>query len=94
MNMNQNNGTYSMTMEMVLYWYVDRDCTITATGGTQKKDDVTTTYQNVNLKLKRGWNPVNFKVVGNKTTTQSTGTYSFNTGDLSSCKWVYNKNYD
>jgi hypothetical protein len=87
---NTSSGSVNMNVEMVEYIYVDRDCTITATGGTVNEGGVKYTYSNLNLNLKQGWNAVNIKMVTTNTTTTSsaTGTFNFTTGDLSSCKWV------
>ena len=42
----------------VSYIYVDRDVTITGTGGTGDEDGIPVTYANLNLTLKTGWNAI------------------------------------
>ena len=81
--------TYSMTSEMVYYTYVDKDCTITATGGTQTIEGKRVTIPNLNLNLKKGWNAVNMKI----DYTATTGTVAISTGDLASAKWVLDDGY-
>jgi len=86
MKMNTNNPTVaSITMEMVVYIYVDRECAITAKGGTATENGAKVTASDLNIKLKKGWNAVNAKVNGSLTNLS----FSMNTGDLSSCKWVF-----
>jgi len=83
--------SFSVKVEMVLYVYVDQDCTITGTGGTATQSSsfgkpYTVKASNINLSLKEGWNVMNVKTdVG----YSGTGTMSIKTGNLSSCKWVY-----
>jgi len=85
-----NLKTSATTMEGVTYLYVDRNCTVSATGKTVTEDNLKVTYQNINLNLKKGWNVVNIRI----TTTKTTGSFSYRTGDLSSCKWVLDDDDD
>jgi len=82
--------TYSMTSEGVFYLYVDKNCTITATGGIQTIEGRKVTIPNLNLNLKKGWNAVNMKTDFTSTTT---GTVAISTGDLPSAKWVLDDYY-
>jgi len=78
-------------VEMVLYLYVDRNCTMTATGKTTTiNNSMTVTASNVNLSLKQGWNAVTLKVTVkmNSSGTGGTGTASMKLGDSTSCKWT------
>jgi len=83
---NISMSTNSLYVEFVAYTYVDKACAITAAGGTDTNDGVTTVYQNLNLRLNRGWNAVNVKITS--TTSTKRNTMAISTGDLSSCKWV------
>ena len=83
--------TFSYTQERVSYMYVDKACTITATGGTETEDGFSATYSNVNLSLNKGWNAVTQKMtVTNLNYESETGdfTVSQTVGDPSTCKWV------
>jgi len=86
--MNMSMSETSMSWEMVMYWYADKACTIKATGGTVTEDTATTTFENINLSLGAGWNYVNIKVSG----TDTGGTMSVKTGNLTTCKWVLGLN--
>jgi len=92
LNMNFKMKDNAVKVEMVLYVYADKDCTITAKGKTAI--DPETKYKvkasDVKLNLKKGWNVMNLKTdVG----LSKTGSLSLKTGDLSSCKWVYNSTF-
>jgi len=92
LNMNFKIKDSAVKVEMVLYVYADKDCTITAKGGTATDPD--TGYKvkasDVKLNLKEGWNVMNLKTdVG----ISKTGSLSLKTGDLSSCKWVYGSTF-
>jgi len=91
-NINMDLNTGSMTIESVSFIYVDRDCTITATGGTSTEDDITFTYQDLNLKLEKGWNAINMNI-RTSMSGAGTGTYAINIGDLPSCKWALDDGY-
>lgn len=85
-----SSTTYSGTQEQVFYIYVDKACTITATGETETDEYGTSTYQNVNLKLNKGWNAVTQKMTGTWNTESHTSniTISMTVGELSTCKWL------
>jgi hypothetical protein len=88
MNINIILSPYSLTLEMIMYIYVDRDCTITSSGGSDGTGSTKRTFSSMNLSLKKGWNPLN-----HTTTSTTTGqTMTLRTGDLSSCKWVLGSN--
>jgi len=82
-------GTNSVSTEEIVYWYVDKDCTVTANGGTINENSMKTTASNITLKLKRGWNAIYSKqdTKGSKTGSMTT-TVTIKTGDSSNCKWV------
>jgi len=86
MSMNNNTGSISITMEMVAYTYVDKNCTITATGGTFRDPEYgfNIPYPSLNINLNQGWNTINIKM----TATQASATLKLDRGDLPSCKWV------
>jgi len=88
-NTKVNFTTGTIEIEVVFYLYIDKDCTITAKGGTTTEDGDKYIYQDLNLKLKKGWNTINMKM---KTTNLSsiitTTSVAVDTGDLPSCKWV------
>ena len=75
----------SATIEGVTYLYVDRNCTVTAKGGTFGEGSGKTTVPNMKLNLKKGWNVVNVRLTGSDA---KGSTFTTRTGDLSSCKWV------
>ena len=93
-----NSGTIS---EDVFYYYVDRDVTITGTGGTHTWEhgcdcnewndrcycggSGTFTVRNINLSFKAGWNAVTLKSEWNERT--DTETYSIIAGDSSIARW-------
>jgi len=89
MSINANTGAASITIEVVMYTYVDKNCTITATGKKVVQGGINLTYPNINLNLKKGWNAMNVRVTSTSTGSGTgTGTAAISTGDLSSCKWV------
>ena len=83
--MNLSFSLTSIVLETVYYQYVDRNCTITATGGTDTFEGVSIDYPNLYLNLKKGWNAIHMKA----TTTGTGGFVNISIGDSSSCKWVY-----
>ena len=82
-NVNIILNPYSSTTEMIMYIYVDRDCTITSNGGTVGTGSTKRTFSSMNLSLKKGWNTLNQTMTG----TTAGQTITLRTGDLSSCKW-------
>jgi hypothetical protein len=98
MDLQMKGTSYSMNMEMVIYVYVNQDCVITATGGTATMTGAGSVMggsmimkaANMNLSLKEGWNVMNVKA----TSSTGVGTMSIKTGDLSSCRWVYDDGSD
>jgi len=88
-NANVNATANSLTMQAVIYLYVDKDCAITAKGGSfYDEEGIKVTYSNLNLKLKKGWNVANMKVDYNYKEGSEKGSMAMNTGDLSNAKWV------
>jgi len=77
-------STASKTMENVYYIYVDRDCTVTATGIPPiTYEGVSVPVTNINLSLKKGWNPVSLVLAAT-----ANGTLVIGTGDSDTCKWI------
>jgi len=83
-NLGNITSTSAITTEYVFYVYVDKACTITATGGTDKKSGMT--FGNLNLKHNKGWNAMNVKVTINS--NNNTGTINISMGDLTTCNWM------
>ena len=81
------NTSMAVSVDMIYYAYVDRDCTITGEGRTASISGYTVTYPNTTLNLKTGWNAIAVKVVLTSISSK-TGTASFSVGDSSSCKWT------
>jgi hypothetical protein len=77
--------TMTGTIEMVAYMYVDKNCTVTATGKTFVESGQTITTSDINLKLKQGWNVLCVKAPF----SGSIGTANISLKDPSSCKWIY-----
>jgi predicted nucleic acid-binding Zn ribbon protein len=83
------NMSGSSSVDMVVYSYVDRDCTITVPGQSINEGDANVTMPNVELKLKKGWNAVNVQVKWSISgTSGGTSTVKMKTGDLSNCMWT------
>jgi len=75
----------SSTKQQIEYIYVDKDCTIKATGIPPFVGaDITTNIQDINLSLKQGWNYIHTTY----TATQNVGKIVIGKGDLKTCKWV------
>jgi len=89
MNMSMNftsETSYTVSTEMVTWVYVDTDCTITSNGETQEG----VTIKGFTLTLKKGWNAINIIVKA----TQSAATGTVSTGNLTTCRWVYDPYWD
>jgi len=96
---NMNTNSMSMTMEMVWYTYVDKTCTITASGGTIYEPQTGTNipYPSLNITLNQGWNTLNMKMTASSSQTsaaQVSASYKLDRGDLTTCKWVINEGND
>jgi len=77
-------NTPSRTMEKIYYIFVDRDCTVTATGiPSITYGGISVPVSNINLRLKRGWNPVGMVLAAT-----GSGALVIGTGDSSNCKWI------
>jgi len=94
---NSSDDNVSVTMEMVGYWYVDRDVTISSKEKTETDDypnGYTTIYTTkaISLALKAGWNTLyikeeaSMKNEGDNIIEERTTTISL--GNPSSLKWV------
>ena len=70
--------------ESVRYFYVDNDVTVTGNGKTTSEDGFTVKANNLNLKLRAGWNAIYEKDTYTKTSVNVTHTV----GDLPSIRWV------
>jgi len=74
---NLGDNTFSQTEEYAGYIYVNNDITVTGTGGTDVSNSIygpyTTTWNNLNLAFKTGWNVLHMK---RTYTTTFTGTFS------------------
>jgi len=93
-------NSLSSTVYMINYVYVDNDVTISGKGKTQTWQEThegityeqTTTTQNLNITLKKGWNVVRQTINSSQsyaeTSITGNATISISLGDLSSCKWV------
>jgi len=85
-----NSSAYTMTMNYVWYSYVDKTCTLTATGKTVDIQGTSVTYPSLNITLNQGWNILNMKM----TATERGGTLRMDRGDLpltvTDCPWVLN----
>jgi len=76
----------SATRQIVHYIYVNKDCTINATAiPPVPRGDITINIPDLNLRLKRGWNPIHFNLV----LKSPSGTLAIGKGNLSNCNWVF-----
>jgi len=93
-DVSKDMSSMSVTMEMVAYLYVDRDCVISATGGKVTEGGSTLNAKDIKMSLKEGWNVVHIKVNTKGSyslygsSSDASGTVEMKTGDLGSCKWV------
>jgi len=87
---NFSSSSVSSTVESVSYIYYDKDCTVTATGGTITAQGITMTFPNLNLTYKKGWNTYYQKVTSTTSYTSQSGTATIviNQTAPDSCVWV------
>jgi len=76
----------SLTQQEVFYIFVDKDCTVTATGipSFTTDDGNTIIVRDMILNLKRGWNPIYYNYV----VTSPNGQLALGVGELKTCNWI------
>jgi hypothetical protein len=87
-NVNVGAGTGTMTIENVMYMYVNKNVAITVPkfGPITIDPSEEYTLNAVNLSLTKGWNAVTIKVVSTETTSKTTSTISLIKGDTG--RWI------
>jgi hypothetical protein len=87
-----HSGTYasfSQTIEMLAYIYVDTEVTFSGKGKTSYDDDgFEDTTKNFNLTLKQGWNTIINKLSGSGNTLGGKATLEMKMGNPSNLRWV------